>query len=338
MHPSTQKTAAPSWDEIKKSIAGGYAKAVSKAPEGMQTFLANHGEDVARGLAGATIAGGLYGVTANRRAYENDEEFRSRRFRGALQTALLGGTLAGFAAPVKKYLETKVPEARKQLNISAQQAQINSDPELGHGDLRVQKGLASGMKREDIAGPDPVASKPTWMMVGEGGNAGITGTGVIAGAAGGQAIGGIIGRANHPLTTEGTLGEIGKRLDKVDIAEASRKSMGRKQLSQQGWQAKNEARALQAGGIRRGLARGAYRTGGGVLGGLAGRYGANILGDKFEEWMQPEWYNPNFADTGAEGLALPGGQATATPPTGPSISPIGSGGPGGNPRWNPPYR
>lgn len=96
----SHKMAALTLADIRKNLAG----AAQKVRDGAGDFVGEYGKDIATGLGGAAVGGALYGLTANQRGYEDEEEFRRRRFRGVLQTAALGGALGGLAGPVKRYL------------------------------------------------------------------------------------------------------------------------------------------------------------------------------------------------------------------------------------------
>lgn len=314
MHNTFIKTAAPTWDQIKDTISGGARKAVGMLPVGHQKFLEEHGGDIGRGLAGAAIAGGIYGVTANRRGYESEEEFRRRRFRGTLQSALLAGGAAAAYSPVKNWLSKGIPEMRQNINRKVQLSQINADPELQHGNLRLQKGLAAGFSPEELAPGDPTAPQPKWMDHAELARDGTRVAGVGVGAALGAKAGYRYGRFKWEPLTEANKGTIGKHQEVLDIERGHQMNKvnqtGRHAyLSRKGVAARHAIKSLKDGAWSRGVKRHAVGTAGGVAGGVAGGILGDRLGAAFQRALYKDYYDPNFVDRSASGLASPGSAA-----------------------------
>ena len=185
-----QKTAAPDWDEIKESIRGGWEKAKGAIGQGGEdSFLNQYGTELGTGLAGAAIGGGLYGMTASRRPYENEEEFERRRVRGALTTAALTGSLAGLYKPATEFwngegrFAPKDPGEdgaggitdgglegfRERRNRKIERENALTNPDLAFGDLNERDFRAKGFvptkeEMEKYFTPDWEAEKPGWMQ------------------------------------------------------------------------------------------------------------------------------------------------------------------------------
>lgn len=173
------KEAEFSLSDIRKSLESGASKAVQLGKDAIDNQGVVRGSDILRGLGGATIGGALYGATANRRGYETEEEFRRRRWRGALRTALLGGVLGGVAAPVTRYLKGYTnPEIVSETGEVIQEAQ-----EVPGAVDRTLDDIAERKRDQQQAFYDENFGTPTKNFIDDYAVSGLTTVGGVGGAA-----------------------------------------------------------------------------------------------------------------------------------------------------------
>lgn len=140
----SRKSALPSWEQAKAYIKDQYTSMGSKldGSGAAGKWVMDNAGNIARGLGGAAIAGAAYGATAGRRRYETEDEFRARRSRGILRSALAGGALGGLYRPGLDLVTKKIPSYLEKRNreIAEAEAARPTGPQI------VQKNIEDARK------------------------------------------------------------------------------------------------------------------------------------------------------------------------------------------------
>lgn len=255
----TQKTAM-SLDDVRAKLSEVYTNigATLNGSGAAGKFVMDNAGNIARGLGGAAVAGAGYALTAGRRPYESEEDFRNRRSGGAARSAILGGLVGGLAVPGYEFATQTLPDKLKEWNRKIMDADREkpTGPELVMEQVKgVGKGVGDFYR-------DPGKRDAAGEMAGF--------TGAVAGTGIGVGVGrGVAGAATRSLIPNPAMAQnlsqtqtaIGKLEAKGPLSPRDARTLaGLKRL------ATTEAGRLHG---RPGI-RSAVKGGGGILGGLIG--------------------------------------------------------------------